>query len=304
MMEPDFQQLRPAEFSDRAFLQKALSQHSTPQSCECAEVNLFLWQKSYGEKFMDVQNRFWVIETKTGIPHFPVGKDFPPAELYDLALQAAKAGFKPEFYDAPEAYALQEDVQRYFHAKTNEDSDDYLYDLEQQANLTGAKLRKKRNLVRQFERNYPGAVLQIITGENLLEAVQLAHRLNSKLMQTDFLEEEAEAMEELARYFGILDIGGLLLKLPDGTAAGVSIFSRMADGETFDIHFEKADHSIKGAPQFLTAKVAEHLLKCGGRWMNREQDMGEAGLRQAKRSLDPCGMIRRYVLTARTEVIK
>ena len=302
-MELDFKNLRPVEFSDRAFLQKALSQHMEPRSCECAEANLFLWQRVYGEKFLDVSGRFWVIETGSGVPHFPIGAAFAPEELYHLAMAAAEAGFQPEFYYVPEAYAMQETVQHYFHAEPDEDAEDYLYDLAQQAALEGAKLRKKRNLVRQFERNYPGAELHIIREQDLPEALHLANSLNGKLVQADFLAEEADALAEVPRFFKALDMGGVLLKLPDGTAVGVSIFSRMADGVTFDIHFEKADHSIKGAPQFLTAKTAEYLLSCGGRWMNREQDMGETGLRQAKRSLDPCGMIRRFYLTAKTEVI-
>jgi hypothetical protein len=274
-----------------------------PRSCECAEANLFLWQECYGEKFMAVNGRFWVIETRSGVPHFPIGEEFTPAELYQMARAAKEAGFLAEFYDVPEAYAAREDVQRYFHAEPDEDAADYLYDLAQQAALTGAKLRKKRNLVSQFERLYPGAELQIIRREDLPEAIQLANDLNNRLAQADFLAEEAEAMAELPKIFDELDMGGVLLKLPDGTAAGVSIFSRMADGVTFDIHFEKADHLIKGAAQFLTARTAEYLLSCGGKWINLEQDMGEAGLRQAKRSLDPCGMIRRFYLTAKTEVI-
>lgn len=302
-MELDFQKLRPAESSDRAFLQNALSQHMEPRSCECAEANLFLWQECYGEKVMTVNGRFWIIETKSGVPHFPIGEAFPPAELYQMAMAAGKAGFQAEFYDVPEAYAANAEVQRYFHVEPDEDAADYLYDLAQQAALTGAKLRKKRNLVSQFERLYPGAELRIIRREDLPEAIQLANDLNSRLAQADFLAEEAEAMAAIPRFFDELDMGGVLLKLPDGTAAGVSIFSRMADGVTFDIHFEKADHLIKGAPQFLTARTAAYLLSCGGKWMNREQDMGEAGLRQAKRSLDPCGMIRRFYLTAKTEVI-
>ena len=302
-MELDFQKLRPAEFSDRAFLQNALSQHMEPRSCECAEANLFLWQKCYGEKIMTVNGRFWIIETNSGVPHFPIGEAFPPAELYQMAKAAKEAGFQAEFYDVPDAYAANAEVQRYFHVEPDEDAADYLYDLAQQAALTGAKLRKKRNLVSQFERLYPGAELHIIRREDLPEAIQLANDLNSRLAKADFLAEEAEAMAVIPRFFDELDMGGVLLKLPDGTAAGVSIFSRMADGVTFDIHFEKADHLIKGAPQFLTAQTAAYLLSCGGKWMNREQDMGEAGLRQAKRSLDPCGMIRRFYLTAKTEVI-
>ena len=302
-MELCFEHLCPVGFSDRAFLQEALSQHPEKQSCECAEANLFLWRESYGEKFLAVNGRFWVIETRSGVPHFPIGKPFSPAELYELALRAAAAGFRAEFYDVPESYAADPEVLRYFEVGQDEDESDYLYDLQQLANLDGAKLRKKRNLVKQFEHNHPDAELHMVTGENLPELLDFARRMNRAAAPAEFLEDESVAMTGLSRFFRELDMGGVLLKLFDGTVAGFSIFSRMADKETFDIHFEKADHTVKGAPQFLLVKTAETLLSCGGRWMNREQDMGEPGLRQAKRSLDPCGMIRRFYLTARKEVV-
>lgn len=303
-MELCLKNLRPAEFSDRAFLQEALARHPEPRSCECAEANLFLWQKCYGEKFIPVQGRFWVIETTPGIPHFPIGEPFAPRELHQLALQAAAWGFQAAFYDVPERVAADPELQKYFTVEPDEGADDYLYSLQQQAAMTGARLRKKRNLVRQFERLYPGAELEVITRKTLPDALELARQLNRKLPPAEFLAEEEEAMKELPVYFDALDMGGVVLKLPDGTLAGVSLFSLMADGETYDIHFEKADHTVKGAAQFLTAGTAEYLLQRGGKWMNREQDMGEAGLRQAKRSLDPCSMIRRFYLTARMEVEK
>lgn len=291
--------LRPVEWSDRAFLHEALKRHGTPQSCECAEANLFLWRGEYGEEFIDADGRFWVIETRGGLPHFPIGEDFAPAELYQLAQTAQTWGFRPEFYDVPAAYAAQPDVERYFTVAHDDGADDYLYDLAQQAALAGPLLRKKRNLVRQFERAYPDARLDIVAEKDVPEVVQLATALNRKLHQCDFLGEEEGALAAVERYFAPLGMGGVVLRLGDGTPVGFSLFSRMADGVTFDIHFEKADHSVKGAPQTLTAKLAAHLAALGGKTMNREQDMGEPGLRQAKRSLDPCGMVERVRLIAK-----
>lgn len=295
--------LRPVEWSDRAFLQKALSRHAVPQSCECAEANLFLWRDEYGEEFIDADGRFWVIETRGGLPHFPIGEAFSPAELAELARTAKAWGFRPEFYDVPAAYAAQPDVERYFTVVHDDGADDYLYDLEQQAALAGPLLRKKRNLVRQFERAYPDARLDVVAGPGVPEVVRFAVALNRKLRQCDFLGEEEGALAAVSKYFAPLDMGGVVLRLGDGAPAGFSLFSRMADGVTFDIHFEKADHTVKGAPQALTAHLAEHLLALGGKYMNREQDMGEPGLRHAKRSLDPCGMIERVRLVAREEAL-
>jgi len=294
--------LRPVEFSDRAFLRQALVSHTDLQSCECAEANLFLWRDAYGEVFTPVDGRFWVLEKSSRMPHYPIGKPFSPRELYDLAKLAETWGFKPEFYDVPESYPAADGVRDFFDVICDEESRDYLYDLEQQSALTGPLLRKKRNLVRQFERNNPGWRLEAVRENNLSEVVNLAGTLNSRLKDCDFLDKESLAMAALPEYFGKLDMGGVILYAAGGVPAGFSIFSRMADGVTFDIHFEKADHEIKGAPQKLTSALAGHLLHLGGKFMNREQDMGEPGLVRAKKSLDPCAMVSRVLLTAKREV--
>lgn len=291
--------LRPVEWSDRAFLREALKRHGTPQSCECAEANLFLWRDEYGEEFIDADGRFWVIETRGGLPHFPIGEAFDPETLYFLAQTARSWGFRPEFYDVPASCAARPDVAAFFTVEHDDGADDYLYDLEQQAALAGPLLRKKRNLVRQFERAFPDARLTVVGEADVPEIVRLATALNRKLRPCDFLGEEDAALAAVPRWFAPLGMGGAVLRLGDGTPVGFSLFSRMADGVTFDIHFEKADHSVKGAPQTLTAKLAAHLIALGGRYMNREQDMGEPGLRQAKRSLDPCGMVERVRLIAK-----
>ena len=109
---------------------------------------------------------------------------------------------------------------------------------------------------------------------------------------------ESKNVKMLAIVALLVAIGGLTMgyaaltqTLNISTSATVQ-----SQATTWDIHFEKADHTIKGAPQALTAELAKRLLARGGRLMNREQDMGEPGLRQAKRSLDPCGFVRRVFL--------
>ena len=63
-----------------------------------------------------------------------------------------------------------------------------------------------------------------------------------------------------------------------------------------DIHYEKARHDIKGAPQILVQLLANELLKSNTKFMNREQDLGSEGIRYAKKSLNPYDFYRRVKL--------
>ncbi len=288
--------LRPVACADRALFQKALAERETC-SCECAFANLILWQKPYDEVFFEHAGRLVVVERATRLMHFPIGRTLPPQELAALAGELQRNGLgNGTIYDVPEEYWTGQSVEcaKWFDVEIDEDAFDYLYELEHLATLSGPLLRKKRNLIRQFERNVPDATFADIGPGNLETALTLARTLNQKLQACTFLEEEDVALAAVRESFPALEMGGLLL-FAGGQPVGFSLYSRI-NADTWDIHFEKADHTIKGAPQALTAELAKRLLARGGRLMNREQDMGEPGLRQAKRSLDPCGFVRRVFL--------
>ena len=94
--------------------------------------------------------------------------------------------------------------------------------------------------------------------------------------------------------FETLKLDGIILYAEPDFPAGFSVFS-MLPASTVDVHFEKADHSVKGASQTLTWQLAI-ALRGRATFMNREQDMNEESLRHAKRSLDPERFFKRYFL--------
>ncbi len=92
-------------------------------------------------------------------------------------------------------------------------------------------------------------------------------------------------------------LDGILLN--DGKQdVGYSIRS-LLNHNVADIHFEKADHPVKGAPQYLTQQCAELLAKSNIKYMNREQYLGSKGIRRAKNSLDPAFQYRRFFAAAK-----
>jgi hypothetical protein len=65
--------------------------------------------------------------------------------------------------------------------------------------------------------------------------------------------------------------------------------------DTLDIRFEKADNDYVGVYQALNRLFLERQ---GARyaWVNREEDMGSAGLRKAKTSYHPLRFLKKYYL--------
>ena len=69
----------------------------------------------------------------------------------------------------------------------------------------------------------------------------------------------------------------------------------MSLGESFAIHFEKAvvGENSRGVYQYINQAFAS-ILPEKYKTINREQDLGDPGLRQAKMSYNPLDFIKKY----------
>ena len=66
--------------------------------------------------------------------------------------------------------------------------------------------------------------------------------------------------------------------------------------DVFDVHFEKAQLDIDGAYTAINCEFARYLRDRypNLRYLNREDDMGMEGLRQAKLSYHPVMLLEKY----------
>ena len=58
------------------------------------------------------------------------------------------------------------------------------------------------------------------------------------------------------------------------------------------VHFEKVQADLKGVYQAINHSFVNHSAE-GVQLINREQDMGELGLRQAKETYNPVGFLKK-----------
>jgi hypothetical protein len=294
-MDINLDLLRPVELSDRPRFVEMLKIMQT-QSCECAFANIFMYRDAYGMEFLDLGSCLVVFERKERAIHYPIGHWTSPEDLKQISDTFMKAGLTDGgIYDVPEEFLDRyPDCAPLFEIEYDEGAIDYLYSIEKLANCTGQKLRKKNNLIKQFQAEWPHAEVRKLTKDDVNVVRSLAKALNNQVVRCQFLIEEEEAMEYAWNHFDEMELGGIILYAENNYPAGFSVFSYISD-DTVDINFEKADHSVKGAAQTLTRLVALEL-RGKARFMNREQDMNEAGLRHAKRSLDPERFFKRYFL--------
>ena len=74
-------------------------------------------------------------------------------------------------------------------------------------------------------------------------------------------------------------------------------FGCKATPDMFVVQIEKADHTIQGAYQMINQQFVEHEIAGKYKYTNREDDVGEEGLRKAKLSYKPVFMVEKGVVT-------
>jgi hypothetical protein len=226
---------------------------------------------------------------------------FAPAELLlEVSAAMREAGFNGAFRQVPEEClkARPEILKSFDAVQVPEEVGEYVYSVEKLAALGGGKLAKKKNLIAQFKRANPDAFAKPLETADIPACVELERKWRREKVSGLPLELEHEdaAIEAAFKDFAPAGFEGVAA-YAGGKLAAFSMFSRVSDS-MFTEHFEKADPSVKGAAQFINNETAKALL---GRaeLINREQDMGLDGLRQAKRSYDPLYLVRNYSLTPR-----
>ena len=171
---------------------------------------------------------------------------------------------------------------------------DYVYIRENLANLVGKTYHKKRNQINAFEQSYIPRV-EALSEDNLADAFHVLEEWKSHSAETftDY-EQCVEALNSLKldNIKSCMAFEGIIVYADDEPVTW-TLGQKIAQGTTFVVHFEKAIASFKGAYQYVARAMAQNLDE-SVIYMNREQDLGDEGLRQAKMTWRPSHFIQKY----------
>lgn len=114
-------------------------------------------------------------------------------------------------------------------------------------------------------------------------------------------EDRQHELSAMRRLFALTHCGQLAARgVHDGERLiGFSIWEGLPGGSTAVIHFQKAERDYRGLSSWQAQDMGRVLLAQGYRLINFEQDLGIVGLREYKRSLQPCRYLRKYVIAER-----
>jgi hypothetical protein len=176
---------------------------------------------------------------------------------------------------------------------------DYIYFAEDLVKLSGNRYHKKKNLYNQFIRKqtYEYVKLQTTLIEQAIE------------MQNNWCEwRDCESSEMLAAenraiqktLFSWQQLQGILggAIIVEGFMIAYTVAEKVSR-DTVIIHFEKGNPEYKGVYQAINQMFLADLGDTI-QWVNREQDLGDQGLRKAKLSYHPQHLLKKYRATCKT----
>ena len=298
-----------ATLDDKARIDELLH-NSNERGCEYSFTNLFAWSAPYQLQVASVEGCLTTHMTGVIGPCYlyPVGGD-TKAAILALAQDAAERG-EPLRLGCLSA-ERRDELESFFPGcfEFNEDRDgfDYLYDIQRLATLTGKKLHGKRNHINKFLAEYPDWSTEPITMENLAECLKMNdawHRENEGYDGEDTFEEDGDALIRSMAHYEQMGLDGLLLRA-GGKVVAFTMGEQMGAEDTYDVHFEKAFAEVPGAYPRINREFArwvqEHYPEV--RYLNREDDMGVEGLRQAKKSYYPDLLLEKYSAVLKKEIL-
>jgi len=287
------------ELKDKKWIDPLLTA-ADMRGCHHNFVNLFAWSAIYNYQAACLED-YLLVKGEYGEDQgyfYPAGQGNLRTVLEAMGRDAAGRGsdFVLIGLSPENIIVLNSLFPGNFEYREMRDSFDYVYLLDKLVNLTGKEYQAKRNHINRFKKSYLWSYEEI-NSENLDECWQMnvAWCLEHGCKNDETLLNENCAVRRCFENYRALGLEGGLLRV-----AGRVIAYTMGDklnSDTFDIHIEKAMGEIQGAYQMINREFAAFIHNNHPEiiFVNREEDMGNEGLRKAKLSYHPVRMEEKYL---------
>lgn len=271
------------------------------RNCEFTFANNFLWAPFYEIRYAVVEDMLVFLSDEAHMSvSCPLGKG-DLKKTVDVLMEYFKeqgVPFKMHLVSPSQFEKLEELYPGRFQVEYDRDSADYVYESEKLITLAGKKLHGKRNHINRFKENYPDWSYEKITDENVEECMAMAQEWKEQngCLEKDEKHNEfcvtmnaLKNMKQLELQGGLIRAGGRVVAFSIGEPCGEDMFV---------VHIEKAFADIQGAypminQQFVKNEAADY------KYINREEDTGEEGLRKAKLSYYPAFLMEKGLVTER-----
>ncbi len=252
-------------------------------------LSLYLHQKKYNYRISSLENGSYILSgtDKYGDFFAVMGKYINTDTLKELFKTYGRWKLiSEELYK--EHHNFLENAG--FNVTEDRDNEDYLYSKDSLSSLAGKSLQKKRNLANNFEKSYHYKVLPL----DIHTAADAGIVLDEwqKTRPLDITTDYEQCFFSLS-LLPFVHQEGIVVYVDENPVAW-ALGEPIANNSVFVVHFEKGIDEYKGVYQFVNKATAQFLDE-SFQYINREQDLGDEGLRQAKLTYRPISFVKKYV---------
>ena len=295
--------------SDRALIQR-FTLYGERQNCDLSFSNLISWRFLYNTQFAVIDD-YLVFRFHTG-RHLAYMMPIPKPQVMEDGSYRGKPGdecsvkvirtIRDDSIAMGHPFLMlgvcnymvdliEQSFPDTFTIEPNRNFADYIYTRDKLINLSGKKLQSKRNHINKFKSLYPQYTYRPLTEDLIPQCLELEKQWR-KVSKDDTDEQDLDEslsieLRSMTRAFHRWDRLGLTggtIWVDDKLVAFT--FGCPINQTTFDVCVEKADVNYEGAFSIINQEFVKHLPEqyC---YINREEDMGNEGLRRAKLSYHP-----------------
>ena len=274
----------PLTLFDREAMQ-AVTLHSGRRNCNYTFANLLGWKFWFNTEVCVLENAVVLRYTFNGKRAYMVcTPDVLSLELIEALWDDSHDNLT--LIGLEDSQVAQLPIAHQISVEPVRDQYDYIYRRIDLATLHGRHLDAKRNHIHRFRAEHPDFEYRPLTPELFDECRRLTEIWKEEKNESgnETIDAEHRVMETIFSNWDALGmIGGSIFV--DGRMVAFTYGSAVTT-DTFDVCVEKADRHVEGAFAIINQQFAEHLPE-QYIYLNREEDMGIPGLRQAKLSYHP-----------------
>ncbi len=286
---------RPVTLADRAFFEKHYAQYPQVHS-DNTFTNMVCWNLFAHYQYAYVEKNVILASTIEGTTRFraPIGPRNPALLRSLIRLASDVSDNDPLILIDTDTAVWMREVCPGINLIPDRNHFEYVYLAADLASLPGRNYVTIRRQVNKFRKNCASKV-EPMTSANREEVKRfLIQWCEWKGCEGDLvLAHEKDAVFFAVDHFDELPVQGLVIRI-DSAISAMSVFEPL-NADTALVHFEKGLPDCEGIYKAINIETAA-LLARNFTYINRESDLGVAGLREAKKRYHPHHMVDVYSL--------
>ncbi len=266
------------------------------RGAEYCFTNLFIWDSIYKSAIARYKDFLLFISGEgDGVRYlYPAGRGDKREVIEYLIQDASERKVKLVFIGlSPEAKnELSELFTGRFEFKPIRNSFDYIYESDKLITLSGKKLQSKRNHINRFK-ELPDWTYEELTNDKIPDIIEFNAKWckDFDCSKNNSLGWETCAVAKCLANYPLLNLRGGILKT--GRKIVAYTIGEQINSDTYIVHIEKAFAEVRGAYPMINREFAERVA-ADCKYISREDDAGDEGLRRAKESYYPVFMQEKY----------